>query len=131
MAKYKHPIQPWPCPICGEMVNPYYGDPKRRSMRKGKNWKGGKKRTEQGYIYVLASPDHPIRGRKNGRRRYITEHRLMMERHLGRHLNDWEKVHHKNAVKDDNRIENLELVTRKVHLGQVICPHCGETFSIR
>jgi hypothetical protein len=39
----------------------------------------------------------------------ILEHRFVYEQFLGRKLSDTETVHHKNGIRHDNRLENLEL----------------------
>ena len=67
------------------------------------NWKGGRRKTSQGYI-MIRCPNHP-----KAQNSYVQEHRLVMEKHLGRFLSPTETVHHKNNEKSDNRIENLEL----------------------
>jgi hypothetical protein len=49
---------------------------------------------------------HPRTHAKNN---YVFEHILVMERHLNRLLEKDENIHHINGVRDDNRIENLEI----------------------
>ena len=81
--------------------------PNGRFGENASNWRGGLRRigTNGAYIYEH-SPDHP-NATKEG---YVMQHRLVMEKNLGRHLTKAEVVHHINGNKKDNRIENLELV---------------------
>ena len=74
-----------------------------RNGRKPTNWKGGR-RKNRGYVYILF-PTHPF-ARKDG---YIFEHRLVMEKEIGRYLKSQERVHHINKILTDNRIKNLIL----------------------
>jgi hypothetical protein len=45
----------------------------------------------------------------------IYQHRFVMEQHLGRPLTSDEHVHHLNGKTADNRIENLEIMSRREH----------------
>jgi len=75
-------------------------------------WNGGKTFHDLGYI-LLKRPNHPHADRHG----YVREHRLVMEKHLGRYLEPKEEIHHLNGKVDDNRIENLELIaSRSEHL---------------
>lgn len=76
------------------------------------DWRGNKIMHRRGYVQVRV-PNHP-----NAVSGYVFEHRLVMEDHLGRLLKKNENVHHKNGVKDDNRLENLELWVTTQPAGQ-------------
>jgi hypothetical protein len=83
------------------------------------NWKGGKVVNKAGYVEIRCD-GHP-RAHTSGN--YVYEHRLVMEAHLGRYLERWEHVHHKNGIKTDNRIENLELLTSSNHAVKHLVGH--------
>jgi hypothetical protein len=92
-----------PCPICGTLKAPSSSTCKACIPRRGpygSNWKGGRTTHTKGYVQVLTNEG------------YRMAHALVMEEHLGRRLLPGENVHHKNGVRDDNRIENLELWTK-------------------
>lgn len=122
MAKphpYMKPNCSWVCEVC-KTPNEGYLEPSRQKKwpprfcnrtcagkwRKKENhgrWKGG--RIRDGDYWYVRSPSHP----HVGNRGYVLEHRLVMEKHLGRYLEPEEVVHHENEDPSDNRIENLRL----------------------
>src|SRR3990167_4772291 len=85
------------------MIIPIMSPPFRR------NWKGGRIVTTQGYIAIWL-PAYPT-----SNKRYVLEHRYLMEQRLKRSLNRNEHVHHINGNKQDNRIENLIVLTSSAH----------------
>lgn len=97
----------------------------RRFGRKYKGWSDDKLdippkekskgwwKTEQGYILIYK------KGHKNSNNNdCIFQHTYVMAEFLGRPLIKGESVHHKNGIRDDNRIENLELWHRAQPAGQ-------------
>lgn len=77
---------------------------KQSKGKNNPNWRGGRTIDSNGYI-LIRKPSHPFANHHG----YVFEHRLVMEKHLGRYLLQEEVVHHINGIPDDNRIENLEL----------------------
>lgn len=75
--------------------------------KKHYNWKGGKK-MRKGY-QLIRVPDHPNRDNQN----YVPEHRLVVEKVIGRYLTSDEIVHHINEVMTDNRPENLYIFDKR------------------
>lgn len=86
----------------------------KKAYREGRtfaaSWKGGQS-IRRGYILIF-SPKHPFAPKS----KYIPEHRLIMEKHIGRYIiTNREVVHHINGNPSDNRIENLVLLKLGEH----------------
>ena len=118
-GRVKH--HPKPCKWCGEIFKPecariqfcsYECVGRARRLgeiasrpRSDEPWKDAR-----GYV-MRYEPEHPM---ADGRGT-IKEHRYVMAAHLGRMLTPDEIVHHRNGIVDDNRPENLQIMTRAEH----------------
>lgn len=91
-------------------------------------WKGGRYLDKDGYV-LIQKPDHP----NHDYHGYVLEHRLIMEEYIGRFLRKDEDIHHINKNRQDNRIENLRLMTHGEHMilehtvdmSERSCYYCG------
>ena len=92
------------------------------SWRKGKklpqfngsgnsNWKGGKTRQKQGYVLIY-SPVHPFKDD----RKYVLEHRLVVEKEIGRYLQPTEPVHHLGERADNQKHKLMAFVNQATHI---------------
>jgi len=96
-------------------------------------FKGGRYKNAHGYwIRTLSSLSDEERqlAKKMVTRTTILEHRVIIAKEIGRPLTKKDIVHHKNEIKGDNRIENLELLSISAHckgnlLSHGTCPRCG------
>lgn len=80
-----------------------YGHPLAASKRRAQLSPDKKVINSEGYVELYSDhPDNPYDYK-------VLEHRLVMEKHIGRPLRKNENIHHKNGDRADNRIENLEL----------------------
>ena len=117
-------FETWPkddCTYCSYKCikkEPRYGE-------ENSNWKGGRTIHSDGYVY-LKGKEHPFAGPHG----YVFEHRLVMEQYLREnhpdhpalirlgeklYLSPDYEVHHKDGVRTNNRIENLEVLTKSEH----------------
>jgi len=106
------------CVDCGDikLVNSYHPDVKRCPICAA--------RLRQGYIRVIIFPDSPFYSMADSQGR-ILKHRLVMAEKLGRCLLRSEHVHHLNGNRNDNRLENLQLISQANHnIRQSLCFHC-------
>lgn len=87
---------------------------KRSHYNVGKNhpcWKGGRFKASDGYIYIY-QPTHPCANIN----KYVFEHRLIMEKYLGKKLKKNEVVHHIDGNKSNNNISNLQAMSNREHM---------------
>jgi hypothetical protein len=135
MPRTRKEYDPVPCPVCGNLFQ-LRRDGRSldqtcskscnmtRQIERGLRIRKDRKKSSSGYILVR------VPGLKNGAHdSFVQEHRLVMEKSLGRKLLPTESVHHKNGLRDDNRLENLELWILPQHpkgirLSDYHCPGC-------
>ena len=86
----------------------------KHSKEKNGRWRGGVVDGGYGYTLVTVSPNYEYPS-MICHDNYVLEHRFLMAQHLGRCLTRWEVVHHINGVKDDNRMDNLKLMSLTNH----------------
>ena len=135
MARPRKQVPDKPCAYCGAIIQPIYGYKKNQGRFNGIQWPDKfcskscanrarptkRKIDRHGYVYVY---------RPGGTKRntiQVYEHRVVMEKIIGRELTKNETVHHKNGIRTDNRPENLELWASRHCRGQRVADldSCG------
>lgn len=115
-SKARHPVPMFDCPQCGKKAARSYSKHHKTYNYKQKYCSSPCRiaasrtgcRDKNGYVVF------------NIDKKSFMEHRLVMEKHIGRALFTDETVHHLNGIRHDNRIENLELWSSNHGPGQRI-----------
>ena len=120
-----HDIRPYRVPsgLCAKCRGiAHYSQLNNKRGTQAKTYKGPKRVGVGGYIEVALFPGDEFyetmysrSSKGEGYVRYVFEHRQVVAKHLGRPLQTWEHVHHIDGSKQNNSIENLELVDNKTH----------------
>jgi hypothetical protein len=108
---------------------------KRSKRKRLHNLKKKGKYNHKGYV-IVTYPKHPRAWKGSG---FVYLHRLIMENHLGRILEPWEHVHHKDGDPKNNTLRNLGVTTNAEHgrthrpkqLKPKQCDLCKKTFQPR
>lgn len=88
------------------------------SREKHPRWRGGVHVGKSGYRFLVVPLDSPFIAMADKRGR-VSEHRLVMAQSLNRCLDREEEVHHINGNKQDNRLSNLQLLSKSEHTKEV------------
>ena len=99
--------------LCAKCSQSWQKD--KYSSDNSKMWRGGRIVNDRGYVLIYVDDDDEFACMRMAGKHYVYEHRLVVAKHLGRPLKSHEIIHHVNRVKDDNRIENLEMMDRHEH----------------
>ena len=151
---YKNPSNLYVCHACAacgkkRWVHIVYGIPRSAYCRscgiriatsskagkckgaKSSQWKGGRIKAARGYVLVKIDDTSPFFGMANSRG-YVLEHRLVVAKRIGRSLLSSERIHHINGIRDDNRDENLRLISQADHnVFTHLCKNCALRKEIR
>lgn len=137
LIKKRASLKSCTCDVCHKIRN---RKKSIKSYHKCNHNKGKKIKSNvisNGDYNLIITNDHP-NSYDHG---YVLEHRAVMENHLGRLLNKDEVVHHINGNKKDNRIDNLQVMTKSEHTSyhsklsgksmvELKCPECKKIFII-
>lgn len=107
--------QPTACATCGTVYRRHASDQGKYCSLHCSKWRGGRYKIND-YVLVAVESEHPYpTATKPNGRKYLKEHRFVVEQSLGRYLEPSEIVHHINGIRDDNRRENLLVCNRSEH----------------